>query len=323
MNYQGDYFEDSTVYVDFTTNDAAGGAVDPSDPFEAADIKIYKDGSDAQKTTSNGITMVSSFDGITGLHQVIIDTSINTGDAGFWVVGSDYKVVLEPDETVDSQVIVSVPATFSIENRNQRGTDSANTVVPPTAVENRQEMDSNSTQLADILADTNETQGKLPSGTISDFDETTDGVFTPGTKNVLDDLNDISSSDIAAIFAGLLDSGVLVSGITIVDDDPIEVTRGDTKLVTINLGSQWPLTDKLVYFIIKKNQTDANSTAIVNRLADIIDAPNGIAQILLTADEMAVVDCYHYEVELRRDPEDDQPETPKQGMWKINQDTRQ
>lgn len=144
-----------------------------------------------------------------------------------------------------------------------------------------------------------------------------------GTKNVLDDLNDLSAAEITALFAGFLDSGVLVSGITIVDDDPIEVTRGDTKLVTITLGTQWPLTDKLVYFIIKKNQTDANSTAIVNRLTNIIDAPNGIAQILLTSEEMAVVDCYHYEVELRRDPEDDQPETPKQGKWKINQDTRQ
>lgn len=313
MSYQGDYFEDSVVYVDFTTNDAAGGAIAPSDAFEAGDVKIYKDGNDVEKTTSNGITIDSPFNSVVGSHQVTIDTSVNTGDVGFWTAGSDYKVQLEPDETVDGQTIVSVIATFSIENRNQRGTNLA-ALATNTALESTSQ---------DILTDTNETQSKLPAGTISDFDETADGVFMPGVKNVLDDLNDLSSADIAGIFAGLLDSGILVSGITIVDDDPIEVIRGDTKLVTINLGSQWPLTDKLVYFIIKKDQTADNNTAIVNRTATIIDAPNGIAQITLTSTEMEIVDCYHYEVELRRDPEDDQPETPKQGMWKINQDTRQ
>lgn len=51
-----------------------------------------------------------------------------------------------------------------------RGTDNANTTVPdaagtaPTAVENRQEMDSNSTQLAAIVADTNELQGDWANG---------------------------------------------------------------------------------------------------------------------------------------------------------------
>ncbi|MEJ2419191.1 MAG: hypothetical protein P8Y45_20150, partial [Exilibacterium sp.] len=73
-------------------------------------------------------------------------------------------------------------ARFSIQNRYMRGTDSANTATPldaagvrsavglasanldtqiaaiPTAVENRTEMDTNSTQLAAIVADTNELQ---------------------------------------------------------------------------------------------------------------------------------------------------------------------
>ena len=39
-----------------------------------------------------------------------------------------------------------------------RGTDGANTTTPPTAVAIRTEIDSNSTQLAAILADTNELQ---------------------------------------------------------------------------------------------------------------------------------------------------------------------
>lgn len=117
MNYLGDYAEDQTVYAYFTTSDGSGGAVAPSTAFEAADAIIYKNGSATQKTTTNGVTMTSPFDSITGLHVLAIDTSNDTGDTGFWVAGADYTVVLSPDETVDGQTVVSVLAQFSIENR--------------------------------------------------------------------------------------------------------------------------------------------------------------------------------------------------------------
>ena len=120
MSYLGDFTENATVGITFTTNDAAGGAVAPSSAFEAADVKIYKNGSAVEKTTTNGLTMSSPFDGATGLHHLDIDTSINTGDVGFWEAGADYKVVLTPDETVDGQTIVSVLAEFSIENRSEQ-----------------------------------------------------------------------------------------------------------------------------------------------------------------------------------------------------------
>lgn len=54
------------------------------------------------------------------------------------------------------QGVVSVDTTTT--NTDMRGTDGANTTTPPTVVQNRQEMDSNSTQLAAIVADTNELQ---------------------------------------------------------------------------------------------------------------------------------------------------------------------
>lgn len=117
MNYLGDFAEDATVYVPLTTHAAAGGAVAPSTAFEAADIRIYKNGSATEKTTTNGITMTSPFDSVTGLHAITIDTSNDTGDSGFWTTAADYWVVLVPDETVDSQTVVAVVATFSIENR--------------------------------------------------------------------------------------------------------------------------------------------------------------------------------------------------------------
>jgi hypothetical protein len=115
--YLGDFAEDATVYIPLTTSAGTGGAVAPSSAFEAADFIIYKNGSATQKTTTNGVTITSPFDSIVGLHLLAIDTSNDTGDSGFWVTDADYMVVLSPDETVDSQAIVAVVATFSIENR--------------------------------------------------------------------------------------------------------------------------------------------------------------------------------------------------------------
>lgn len=117
MRDVGDFAEDSTIYIKFTTTDGSGAAVAPSSAFEAADLKIYKNDSATEKSTTNGVTMTSPFDAITGLHHITIDTSNDTGDAGFWVSGADYAVILDPDETVDSQTVVGIPATFSIENR--------------------------------------------------------------------------------------------------------------------------------------------------------------------------------------------------------------
>ncbi len=117
MSDYGDRAEDSTINVFFTTHDGDGGAVAPSSGFEAADVAIFKDGSDTEKTSTNGLTMTSPFNATTGLHRLTIDTSNDTGDGGFWVTGSDYTVALTPDETVDSQSVVRVIAEFSIENR--------------------------------------------------------------------------------------------------------------------------------------------------------------------------------------------------------------
>lgn len=101
------------VYIRFTTNDAAGGAVAPSTAFEAADVKLYKDNSSTERTSQAGWTMTSPFDTITGLHTLAIDTSDNT-DAGFYAEDHDYFAVLSPDETVDGQTVVSVIGEFFI-----------------------------------------------------------------------------------------------------------------------------------------------------------------------------------------------------------------
>jgi hypothetical protein len=106
----------TTVPVDFTTTDQNGAAVAPSAAFVASDVNIYKNGSATQKTTTNGLTMTSPFDSITGLHLLLIDTSNNTGDTGFWSAGSIYTVVLAPPTTtVAGQAVVRTIAVFTLD----------------------------------------------------------------------------------------------------------------------------------------------------------------------------------------------------------------
>jgi hypothetical protein len=138
MNYIGDFAEDSTVRIVLTTNNGDGAAVAPSSAFEAADFVIYKNGSTTQKATTNGITISSPFDSVVGLHVLEIDTSNDTGDSGFWTTGADYWVIAVPDETIDSQTVVGVIATFSLQNRYS------------------------SARLAAIEADTLDIQSRLP-----------------------------------------------------------------------------------------------------------------------------------------------------------------
>jgi len=97
----------------FTTHTAAGANVAPSSAFEAADIRIYKEDSATERSSSAGITMTSPFDSLTGVHCVKIDLSDNT-DAGFYVTGKLYHVLLVPDETIDGQAVSVVLANFGI-----------------------------------------------------------------------------------------------------------------------------------------------------------------------------------------------------------------
>jgi hypothetical protein len=143
VRYIGDFAEDSTVRIVLTTNNRSGAAVAPLSAFEADDFRIYKNGSATQKATTNGITITSPFDSVTGLHILEIDTSNDTGDSGFWTTAADYWVVATPDETIDSQTVVAVIATFSIQNRYS------------------------SARLAAIETDTQDIQGRLPAALVS------------------------------------------------------------------------------------------------------------------------------------------------------------
>lgn len=114
--YLGDFALGQTVRGMFSTGAANGGRVDFSNALEAADVRVYKNGSATQRASEAGYTVTSGFDSMVGAHYFAIDTADNT-DAGFFVAGADYSVVLYPDETVDSQSVAAVLAEFSIENR--------------------------------------------------------------------------------------------------------------------------------------------------------------------------------------------------------------
>ncbi len=145
--YLGDFNEDDTVRFILSFQGANGAPINASTDLENDDIKVYKNNGTSQRATADGFTVThasaSGWDGITGLASVVIDTSVNTGDAGFWVAGADYIVVFDPDETIDGTAITASVRHFSIENRSSQ-------TPPPTVVAIRQEMDSNSTQLAKL-----------------------------------------------------------------------------------------------------------------------------------------------------------------------------
>lgn len=160
MSFGRDYPEDyTTVTILFTTQDGNGAPVAPSSAFEAADVTIYKNGSSA-KATTNGVTMTSPLNSKTGLHAVIIDTSNDTGDSGFWTTGggSVYSVVLDPDtETVNGQTVRKTIGDFSI----CVSPVNWNKVAAPTTTVN---LSGTTVKTAtDIETDTQDIQSRLPS----------------------------------------------------------------------------------------------------------------------------------------------------------------
>lgn len=131
MNYPEDF---AAVTITFTTNDGSGGAIAPSSAFETADFIVVKNGSTI-KSTANGLTVSSPFNSTVGLHLLVINTSVDTGDSGFWVGGAVYDVGLIPDETVDGQTVVKWVGKFTLTAEYDFTIDSAdsdNVVLPST-----------------------------------------------------------------------------------------------------------------------------------------------------------------------------------------------
>lgn len=113
--YYGDYPEDHTHVIipinTFSSNDPSASVTVTN--LLNTDVHIHKDGAVAQRNNAAGITMTVDFDGITGNHVLIIDTSDNTV-ADFYVTGKEYQVRVE-GATVDAGAVNAFVGTFSIE----------------------------------------------------------------------------------------------------------------------------------------------------------------------------------------------------------------
>lgn len=108
----GDFATGATVHVPWASNGADGASI-----TRATDgtIRVYKNASTTQRTSSAGITDAEDFDTQTGVHWITIDLSDNT-DAGFYAAGNNYTVVLN-GAVIDGKTINTVLGHFSIQNR--------------------------------------------------------------------------------------------------------------------------------------------------------------------------------------------------------------
>lgn len=111
--YLGDFKLGNKIYVYWSSYDKSGASITIDTD---GSIQIYKDNISTPKSTSNGITNVEDFSSITGIHVLIVDTNITSGDSGFWEIGHDYFIVIN-GAVVDGESVNSVIGSFSIENR--------------------------------------------------------------------------------------------------------------------------------------------------------------------------------------------------------------
>lgn len=108
MRYLGEFSNTQTVRFLWNTTASGGASVTRA---TNGSIRIYKNNSTTQRTSSNGITDTEDFDSLTGVHLCSIDLSDNT-DSGFYGLGR-FQVVLE-GATIDGSSVNAVLAYFDI-----------------------------------------------------------------------------------------------------------------------------------------------------------------------------------------------------------------
>ena len=104
--YYGNVQVGGNASFPFSTNDSNGASVTAT---TATDVRVYKDSSTTEYVVTAGAISVD-FDGITGIHHVNIDTSLNST---FFTEGSIFHVVVV-GWTVSGQTVSHVIGTFSV-----------------------------------------------------------------------------------------------------------------------------------------------------------------------------------------------------------------
>lgn len=105
--YLGDYTKNDVVYYQWDTTDPSGNSVDPS---TSGTLIIYQNSTLAQ--TESDIAYTVGFDGITGIHDVQVQTS-----GAFYTVENDYTMVISGC-VVEGKTIQATLARFSVQNRH-------------------------------------------------------------------------------------------------------------------------------------------------------------------------------------------------------------
>lgn len=108
----GDFVAVATLRFMWNTNGQDGASITRG---TNGSIRIYKNNSTTERTSSSGITDTEDFDSLTGVHQCSIDLSDNA-DSGFYAAGNNYFVVLA-GAVIDTKTVNVCLAQFSIENR--------------------------------------------------------------------------------------------------------------------------------------------------------------------------------------------------------------
>lgn len=121
----GDFPTGSTIRFMWNTNGQDGASITRG---TNGTLRIYKNSSTVERSSSNGITDTEDFDALTGVHHCAIDLSDNT-DAGFYAAGNEYFVVLV-GAVIDTKTVNACLAHFSIVNRtvSALSTTAGNTV---------------------------------------------------------------------------------------------------------------------------------------------------------------------------------------------------
>ncbi len=104
-NYHGDIAENATIDIAFSTRDADGAPI----TLTGGVVSVYKDD---DSNTTTGVTLDTDADGVTGFHQVSIDTT-NV----FYAAGTDFQVVITTGTVDGVSVVGTAVGEFSIENR--------------------------------------------------------------------------------------------------------------------------------------------------------------------------------------------------------------
>jgi len=308
MQHLGDYELGETVDFTFVTTEPDTGA--PATLSGTPAISAYVGNSVTQITA--GITLTADFDSVTGLNHVRAVLTSGNGYAD----DTDISFVITTGTVDGNSAVGYVVGRLSLGRASSYlrigapagASVSADIAALPTAAENRTEMDSNSTQLAAIVADTAELQTDDIPGLIAALNDldaaairTALGLATANLDTQLAALPtaaenraemDSNSTQLAAIVA---DTGELqtddVPGLIAalndlsaseVNDEVVDVLKTDTISELSGVPAGTPTFEDALMWLYMQARNERTTTAAVDTVKN--DAGTGIATSAVSDD---------------------------------------